>query len=125
MKLAGKVSKKSREHLYFIMFSGIAILGFLLFYLYPIIRTIILSFTNKEIFSVSTNYVGIENYIYALTKDPLFWQSIRQSLVFAIISGACVLITSMILAMLLNTKVKGIGVFRVIYFLPFIILTTR
>ncbi len=112
---------QARQRRYFLSFSGIAILGFALFYLYPIVRTMMLSFTDKTIFAVSTDYVGVENYMYALTKDPLFWKSIQQSLVFAVISGALVLVTSLILAMLLNTDVPGIGVFRVIYFLPFIV----
>ena len=123
MAKAGKksVSKSDlRQYKYFIAFAGIAILGFLLFYLYPIIRTLILSFTDKG-YGVEYNFVAMENYITALTKDKLFAQSIYKSLIFAFFSGFFVLVTSLILAMLLNSKVKGIGVFRTIYFLPFII----
>jgi len=110
-----------RNYKFFAMFGGIAILGFGLFYLYPIIRTFVLSLTDKTIFDTDPNYVGWANYLYALRSDPLFAKSIQQSLVFALISGALVLVTSLILAMLLNSKVKFIGVFRTIYFLPFII----
>lgn len=110
-----------KEYRYFLLFGGIALLGFLLFYLYPILRTLMLSFTDKTIFDLSSDYVGMENYIYALTEDNLFALSIKQSLIFASVSGVLVLLTSLMLAMLLNQKVKGIGVFRTIYFLPFII----
>ncbi len=110
-----------KQYRYFLLFGLIAIIGFLLFYLYPIIRTLILSFTDKEIFNLEANNVGLSNYIYALTSDPLFERSIKQSLIFALISGVFVLVTSLILALLLNSKVKFIGVFRTIYFLPFII----
>ncbi len=110
-----------RNYKYFLLFGGVAIVGFFLFYLYPIIRTFVLSLTDKTIFDANPEYVGWENYIYALTKDPLFALSIKQSLIFATISGAFVLVTSLILALLLNSKVKFIGVFRTIYFLPFII----
>ncbi|HOJ44797.1 MAG TPA: sugar ABC transporter permease [Bacilli bacterium] len=110
-----------RNYKYFLMFGGIAILGFGLFYLYPIIRTFVLSLTDKTIFDTDPNYVGWANYLYALKSDPLFAKSIQQSLVFALISGALVLVTSLVLAMLLNSRVKFIGVFRTIYFLPFII----
>jgi multiple sugar transport system permease protein len=110
-----------RNYKYFLIFGGIAIVGFFLFYLYPIIRTFVLSLTDKTIFDVNPEYVGWENYLYALTKDPLFALSIKQSLVFATVSGAFVLVTSLILALLLNSRVKFIGVFRTIYFLPFII----
>ncbi len=118
-----KILKKNfhKDYKYFLMFAGISILGFLLFYLYPIIRTVILSFTNKTIFSLSTENVGLENYVYALTQDPLFFKSIGLSLIFATVSGISVLVTSLLLALLLNSKVRGIGMFRTIYFLPFII----
>jgi multiple sugar transport system permease protein len=110
-----------KEYKYFLRFGGIAIIGFLLFYLYPIIRTVILSLTDKTIFSLETNFVGMENYLYALTKDELFHKSIKLSLIFAFVSGVFVLATSLVLALLLNSKVKFIGAFRTIYFLPFII----
>ena len=109
-----------RQYKYFLLFSGIALLGFLLFYLYPIVRTLVLSFTDKG-YGVEYDFVGLENYITALTKDELFFQSIIKSLIFALFSGFFVLVTSFVLALLLNSKVKGIGVFRTIYFLPFII----
>lgn len=110
-----------KEYRYFLLFGGIALLGFLLFYLYPILRTLMLSFTDKTIFDLSSEFVGMENYLYALTEDPLFAKSIGQSLIFASVSGVLVLVTSLALAMLLNQKVRGIGIFRTIYFLPFII----
>ncbi len=121
MARSKKRSEFHSQHKYFLMFAGIALLGFLLFYLYPIIRTIMLSFTDKTIFALETSIVGWDNYLYALTKDPLFFKSIQLSLIFASISGFFVLITSLMLALLLNQKVKFIGVFRTIYFLPFII----
>jgi multiple sugar transport system permease protein len=110
-----------KEYRYFLLFGGTALLGFLLFYLLPVIRTIMLSFTDKTIYGSDAAFVGWDNYLYALTKDTLFKKSILQSLVFAAGSGILVLSSSLVLAMLLNTKVKGIGVFRTIYFLPFII----
>lgn len=116
-----KTGTLKKDKRYFLLFSGIALIGFSLFYLYPIIRTLMLSFTNRTLFSLTTDYVGIENYVYALSKDPLFFHSIRLSLVFATVSGVLVLITALMLALLMNTQVRFIGVFRVIYFLPFII----
>lgn len=110
-----------KDYRFFLMFAGISLVGFLLFYLYPIIRTLMLSFTDKTIYSLHTTRLGWDNYIYALTKDPLFFESIKLSLIFAFTSGIMVLVTSLVLAMLLNQKVRFIGVFRTIYFLPFII----
>ncbi|OQA78462.1 MAG: Lactose transport system permease protein LacF [Tenericutes bacterium ADurb.Bin239] len=110
-----------KDYRYFLLFTAIALIGFLLFYFYPIVRTLVLSFTNKSIFDTNTEFVGWANYLYALKHDKLFALSIKQSLIFAFVSGFFVLVTSLILAMLLNSKVKGIGVFRTIYMLPFII----
>jgi multiple sugar transport system permease protein len=110
-----------RNYKHFMLFAGIAIIGFILFYFYPIVRTFILSLTDKTIFSPFTVYIGLENYVTALTKDPLFLKSIYLSLIFASVSGVFVLVTSLLLALLLNKKIRGIGVFRTIYFLPFII----
>lgn len=113
--------KWKKEYRYFLLFAGAAIVGFFLFYLYPIIRTFLLSLTDKTIFDLSPEYVGMENYITAILHDDMFAKSIKQSLIFAFISGIFVLATSLILALLLNSKVRFIGAFRTIYFLPFII----
>ncbi|MDD4153863.1 MAG: sugar ABC transporter permease [Bacilli bacterium] len=110
-----------RNYKHFLMFGAVAILGFFLFYFYPIIRTFILSLTDKTLYSGTSTFVGLENYMYALTEDTMFAKSIGQSMIFAVVSGVFVLITSLVLAMLLNSKVKMLGVFRTIYFLPFII----
>lgn len=120
----GKLSFKQnfhRNYKYFLMFGSIAIVGFFLFYFYPIIRTFILSLTDKTLYSGTSEFVGLENYMYALTQDAMFAKSIGQSMIFALCSGVFVLITSLILALLLNSKVKMLGAFRTIYFLPFII----
>jgi multiple sugar transport system permease protein len=109
------------EYRYFLLFTGIALLGFCLFYLYPIIRTFVLSMTDKTLFDDSPSFVGLENYVYALTKDKLFALSIEQSLIFALFSGIFVLVTSLLMAMLLNEKTRFMGGFRTILFLPFII----
>ncbi|MGI6714143.1 MAG: carbohydrate ABC transporter permease [Bacilli bacterium] len=123
IKTKWKLFKKNfkKDYRYFLLFTGIALIGFLLFYFYPIVKTLILSFTNKSIFDTNTEFIGWENYLYALKHDHLFALSIKQSMIFALVSGFFVLVTSLILALLLNSKVKGIGVFRTIYMLPFII----
>lgn len=110
-----------RNYKHFLIFGGMAIIGFFLFYFYPIIRTFILSLTDKSLYEGTSEFVGLENYMYAITQDAMFAKSIQQSLIFAVVSGVFVLITSLVLAMLLNSKVKMLGAFRTIYFLPFII----
>jgi ABC-type sugar transport system permease subunit len=77
------------------MFTGISLLGFMLFYFYPIVRTLILSFTDTEGIGIGgEQFVGFDNYIYALKYDDLFLLSIKQSLIYAFVSGVFVMITS-------------------------------
>ena len=60
-----------QENRYFFMFTGIAILGFLLFYIYPICRTFYLSLTDTKIATGSSEYIGFKNYVQARTKDKV------------------------------------------------------
>lgn len=110
-----------RETKYFFLFTSIAILGFLLFYAYPVIRTFYLSMTDMQIGTPKINFVGLDNYFKAITKDELFLHSIKLSFIFAFTAGPLTLIISLFAAMLLNTKVEGMGIFRTILFLPFIV----
>jgi len=112
-----------RETKYFFMFISIGLIGFLLFYVYPIGRTLYLSTTNMQIGTSNIEFVGLQNYITALTKDDIFFHSIKQSLIFAFISGPLTLMIALFVALLLNSAIKGVGIYRTIFFLPFVIPT--
>ena len=51
-------AKFRKDYRYFLLFTGIALIGFLLFYFYPIMQTLVLSFTNKSIFDTNTEFIG-------------------------------------------------------------------
>lgn len=119
MKTSNKLA--AREVGLFFGFTGVALLGFCIFYLYPIIRTVMLSFTDTRIGSEAFNWVGFKNYATAITQDVLFWKSLKQSFVFAFASGVISLSLSLYAAMLLNRKMFGIKAFRTIFLLPFIV----
>ena len=116
-------SSTKSETKYFFLFTSIAIIGFLLFYAYPVLRTLYLSMTDMKIGTPHIDFVGLDNYLKAVTKDELFMHSIKLSFIYAFTTGPLTLIISLIAAMLLNLKVEGIGVFRTIFFLPFIVPT--
>lgn len=116
-----KKFKISRDTKYFFMFTGIAMLGFILFYIYPIVRAFGMSLTDLRIGALNVDFVGLDNFMKAITKDKLFAQSLRLSFTYALFTGPITLLLSLFAAMLINTKVKGIGVFRTIFFIPFII----
>lgn len=77
-----------------------------------------ISLTDWEGFVPSYNLVGFKNYV-ALFHDPLFWISLKNNLLLILIFVPGVILVGLILAILLDQKVRGEGVFRTIYLLPF------
>ena len=65
-------------------------------------------------------FVGFGNYA-ALAKDPLFWQSLKVTAIYTFGMVPLGLIVALTIALLLNQKVKGVGVWRSIYYLPSIV----
>ena len=113
--------KRQREALTFFSFIGLSILGFMLFYLYPIGRTLYLSFTNLRITSPNYEVVGFENFQRVLFDDDIFRLAMSNTFKYAIVVGVVKMVLALGAAMLLNNKLRGIGLFRSIFFLPFII----
>lgn len=91
---------------------------------WPLLRTIWLSFTDAALIGTSgeINYVGIENYLYALT-DPDFLASILRTLYFTVVSVALEGIIGVLVALLLNQKFYGRSVLRVLVILPWALPT--
>lgn len=105
-------------------FCSIWIIGFLAFTLYPIIQTLIFSFYGNVNFqpgSIEMSDGGLSNYIYALTQDADFQQGLSEYAIKLVLYVPVITVVSLILAMLLNSKLKGTGFFRTIFFLPVII----
>jgi multiple sugar transport system permease protein len=92
-------------------------LGFLIWTLYPFMRSLYLSFTEYNIFQ-PPQWVGAQNYVEMFTRDPQFWRSLRLTLLYALLNVPLGLIGSLGVALLLNRDIKGIGVWRTIYYLP-------
>lgn len=93
------------------------IIGILLWTLGPFGAAAYLSFTDYDILSKST-FVGLENFRTMLTADPLFWTALRVTTVYAFVAVPLQIVLGLVLAMLLNTKVRGLAWFRAIYYLP-------
>ncbi|TDQ37407.1 carbohydrate ABC transporter permease [Aureibacillus halotolerans] len=92
------------------------ILGLLLFYAYPLFSSIYYSFTSYSILREG-RWVGFQNYT-DLFKDDLFWTSIGNTVYFAVLYVPVSIFLGIALAMLLNMNVKGMSVYRTIFFLP-------
>jgi len=88
----------------------------LIFKVFPIIYAFRLSFYDWGI-AGEKGFLGLGNYIMLL-HDPFFWQSLINTLYYVIFAVPLSIVCSLIIASLLNRGIKGVGIFRTIYFLP-------
>jgi multiple sugar transport system permease protein len=93
-----------------------------IFYILPVIAGFVLSLTDFDIYSLgsatNTRIVGAGNY-RELLRNPVFWQSIRNTLYFSVIGGPLTIAIALGTALLLNAKVARFKpLFRTIYFAP-------
>ncbi|MFB5660229.1 carbohydrate ABC transporter permease [Alteribacillus sp. HJP-4] len=98
------------------LFASPWIIGLLLFYAFPLAASIYFSFTSYSILQPG-EFVGLQNYIN-LFNDELFWKSIYNTIYFTVYFVPLSIIFGVALAMMLNLKVKGMAVYRTIFFLP-------
>lgn len=66
-------------------------------------------------------FIGLQNYGFMIAGDHLFWQAVKVTLLFTLTSVPLQMLLSFAAALLLNSKVRGMGVFRTIYYLPALI----
>ncbi|GHO56449.1 carbohydrate ABC transporter permease [Ktedonobacter robiniae] len=115
-----KLSKvELREERQFYLFILPWIIGFILFGGGPIIASGVISLTNWSLLS-NPQWIGLQNYVQ-LFQDPLFYLTLRNTLYFGIGSVLLTVVVSFALALLLNQKVKGISVFRTVFYLPSVV----
>lgn len=91
--------------------------GFLGLQLYPLVISFYYSFTDFSMVK-KPNFVGIDNYINIFTNDPYYYQSLKATFLYVLYSLPGKLIFALFIAMLLNKKIRGIGFFRTVYYLP-------
>lgn len=93
------------------------VLYFAAFVAFPIAYSIYLSFHEGSIISTEFSFVGIANYLEMLTDD-LLWKSYKNILVYAVINIPLIMVGSLFLALIVNKNIRGVGLFRTIFFLP-------
>jgi multiple sugar transport system permease protein len=93
------------------------LLGILFFVGGPTIVSLFLSFTDFNLLS-PPKWVGLENYIEMFTQDPRYFKSLGVTLTYVLVSVPLSLVCALALALLLNTKIKGIGLYRSVYYVP-------
>ncbi len=104
-----------REAMAGYLFITPAMVGLVGLIAFPVLFALYISFTNYNF--IHMQFVGLHNYS-KLVQDPLFWKSLGVTWYYVLVSIPLNLVVGLALAMLLNRKTRGIGIFRTVYYLP-------
>lgn len=96
------------------------VLGVLLFKLFPFVMSFALSFTQYDLID-PPEWVGLRNYEEMLTGDPLFRKSLGVTLTFALLAVPLRVGFALVVAQVLNFRLKGINAFRAAFYIPSIL----
>jgi multiple sugar transport system permease protein len=111
----GPASRQEERAAYLFLSPWIA--GFVFFLLVPLLWAIWLSFTDEQLLRPG-EFVGLDNYVRAFTSDPSFYRALQVTLTWIVIAVPLFLISGLVVALLLNQKVRGMGFFRTILYVP-------
>jgi len=115
-----RLTPRRREAIAFHLFAAPWIIGFLCFTLGPMIGSFLLSFARYDIIT-PPSWVGLDNYRALFTSDDLVWHALRVTFTFSLGAVPLGLLISFLLAILLNQKVRGIYLYRTLFYLPSIL----
>jgi len=110
---------RGKRALWGFLFVSPFVLGVILWLLIPAVTAIWLVFQDWNLVR-RPEFIGMSNFV-KLYKDKLFYQSLKVTVLYTIISVPLTLVLSFFLALLMNTKLRGIAFFRTIYYLPAIV----
>ena len=92
------------------------LIGFLIFSVYPLVATAVFSLTDYSVLSRPV-FIGGGNFRDLIT-DPIFWQALSNTMIFAFLAVPLNTIVACFLAILLNFNIRGRGIYRTVFFLP-------
>jgi len=108
-----------KEEIKFLLFIFPWLFGFCFLFVTPALQALYYSFTDYNAIT-EPNWVGLENY-EKLLHDKIYWKSLRNTLFFVLIGVPVNLVFQILIANLLNMKLKGIAFFRTFYYLPYLV----
>jgi len=112
-----KLTYYKKQFIYGILLVLPVVLGTIIFNIYPLFHSIILSFTNWDLIS-SPRFIGLENYKNIFTHDEFFPIIFKNTVVFSLGSVPLGMLAGLILALLINRPLRGITFFRGCYYVP-------
>ena len=113
-------NKKLRKRCEGYLYVAPWLFGFIVLTLIPFLCLIYFSLTEYNMLSVP-KWNGIQNYIEIFTKDKKFIASLKVTFLYVLVSVPLKLLAALLVAMLLNQKRRGIGIYRTLFYIPSII----
>ncbi len=115
-----KVSKKTRNEWYWGWFMvAPTILGLIVLNIIPIFQTLYLSFFKSGAFGKGNIFVGLDNYKRMLS-DGQVWHAVKNTIGYTCMVVPVTIVIALLMAVALNGKLKGKGIYRTIYFVPMV-----
>jgi multiple sugar transport system permease protein len=99
------------------LYMGPWLIGYLALTFVPVLFSLYYSFTTYDVISPE-KWVGLRNYVEAFTSDDQFWPSLGKTAYYAGVTVPVGVVGSLLLAVLLNVKVRGTSIFRTFFFIP-------
>ncbi len=112
------MNAKNRESIWGYVFIAPQVIGVCLFIVGPVIASLFISFTEWNLVS-PPNWVGIRNYKTQFSL-PLFWKVLFNTTYYTLATVILGIVFAILLALLVNAKLKGITLYRAMYFIPVI-----
>ena len=114
------MSMRLREELEAYLFLLPWILGFLIFLAGPLVASLYIALSKYNIL-LPPQPVGFANFGTMFTKDLLFLKSLRVTAIYTFVSVPLVVVSGYVVALLLNQNVRGLSVWRTIFYLPAVV----
>lgn len=111
---------KRKDRLAPYLFISPWILGFIAFTAGPLFLSAVMTMFDWPIIG-TPSFVGIKNFIDMFTKDNQFWKSVGITIKFMVMFVPLNIIIALVLAMLISKPLRGIGIFRTIFYLPSVV----
>jgi multiple sugar transport system permease protein len=108
---------RRRDNLYGYLFLLPWLIGFWGLFIGPGIASLYLSLTDYSVIG-APKFIGFANYVKMFTNDAQFWPSLWRTVYFSVIAVPLGILGSMLLAIMLNAKLRGVAVYRTLFFMP-------
>lgn len=96
------------------------LIGMITLQLYPFLSSFYYSFTDLNLFR-APDWVGLQNFLEIFTSSNDFWQSFKVTMLYVVMAVPAKIAFALVVAMIMNQKMRGINFFRTVYYLPSIL----